>query len=140
MEISLLLDKAIEARKKAYAPYSRFQVGAAVLTKSNNVYLGCNIENASYGLTNCAERTAIFKAVSEGEQEIAAIVVIGDTDGPIAPCGACRQVLAEFCDENTTIILANLKGDRFETSISELLPGSFSSKDVLNQVNRSLSE
>lgn len=131
MEISLLINKAIEARTKAYAPYSRFQVGAAVLTKSKKVYLGCNIENASYGLTNCAERTAIFKAVSEGEQEIEAIVVIGDTDGPIAPCGACRQVLAEFCDENTMIILANLKGDRFETSISELLPRSFSSKDVL---------
>jgi cytidine deaminase len=110
MEIKPLIDQAIEARKHAYTPYSNFQVGAAVLTKNNHVFLGCNIENASYGLTNCAERTAIFKAISEGEKDIEAIVVVGDTDGPIAPCGACRQVMAEFCDENTKVILTNLKG------------------------------
>lgn len=132
MEIQTLIDQAIEARKKAYTPYSNFQVGAAILTKNNQVFLGCNIENASYGLTNCAERTAIFKAVSEGEKEIEAIVVIGDTDGPISPCGACRQVMAEFCDENTKIILTNLKGEIEEITINELLPGFFSSKDLAN--------
>lgn len=130
MDMQTLIDQAIAARKKAYTPYSNFQVGAAVLTKNKQVFLGCNIENASYGLTNCAERTAIFKAVSEGEKEIEAIVVVGDTEGPISPCGACRQVMAEFCDENTKIILTNLKGDRVETTINELLPGFFSSKDL----------
>jgi cytidine deaminase len=130
MEINDLIDQAIEARKQAYTPYSNFQVGAAVLTKNNHVFYGCNIENASYGLTNCAERTAIFKAISEGEKEIEAIVVVGDTDGPISPCGACRQVMAEFCDENTKVILTNLKGDIVETSIKQLLPGFFSSKDL----------
>jgi len=129
MDIQTLLDQAIEARKKAYAPYSKFQVGAALLTKDKQVFLGCNIENASYGLTNCAERTAIFKAVSEGEKEIEAIVVVGDTEGPIAPCGACRQVMAEFCDKDTKIILANLNGATAETTIDELLPGAFSLKD-----------
>lgn len=130
MEMKHLIDQAIEARKLAYTPYSNFHVGAAVLTKNKQVFRGCNIENASYGLTNCAERTAIFKAISEGEKEIEAIVVVGDTDGPISPCGACRQVMAEFCDENTKVILTNLKGEILETSIKQLLPGSFSSKDL----------
>jgi cytidine deaminase len=130
MDIQTLIDQAIEARKKAYTPYSKFQVGAAVLTKDQHVFQGCNIENASYGLANCAERTAIFKAVSEGQKEIATIVVVADTDGPVSPCGACRQVMAEFCDQDTKIILANLKGEKVETTINELLPGFFSSKDL----------
>lgn len=130
MDIKKLIDEAVDARNKAYTPYSKFKVGAAVLTKNNMVFQGCNIENASYGLTNCAERTAIFKAVSEGENEFEAIAIVGETDGPISPCGACRQVIAEFCDENTKIILANLKGDYVETTITELLPGFFSSKDL----------
>ncbi|TKC18342.1 cytidine deaminase [Robertmurraya kyonggiensis] len=130
MEIKKLIDEAVEARNKAYTPYSKFKVGAAVLTKNNHVFQGCNIENASYGLTNCAERTAIFKAVSEGENAFEAIAIVGETDGPISPCGACRQVIAEFCDENTKIILANLKGEYVETTITELLPGFFSSKDL----------
>ncbi|MFX3624995.1 MAG: cytidine deaminase [Ectobacillus sp.] len=130
MDIQLLINHALEARKQAYAPYSGFQVGAAILTKSGKVYFGCNVENASYGLTNCAERTAIFKAVSEGDMDIAAIAVVGDTDGPISPCGACRQVIAEFCDTDAPVILANIKGDFKVTSIGELLPGGFSSKDM----------
>lgn len=130
MDIKKLIDEAVDARNKAYTPYSKFKVGAAVLTKNNMVFQGCNIENASYGLTNCAERTAIFKAVSEGKNEFEAIAIVGETDGPISPCGACRQVIAEFCDENTKIILANLKGDYVETTITELLPGFFSSKDL----------
>ncbi|MGV3467051.1 MAG: cytidine deaminase [Heyndrickxia sp.] len=130
MDVKWLVEQAVEARKKAYVPYSTFQVGAALLTKNDKLYLGCNIENASYGLTNCAERTAVFKAVSEGENRLKAIAIVGNTDGPISPCGACRQVLAEFCDENTKIILANMNGDMVETSIDELLPGFFSKKDL----------
>jgi cytidine deaminase len=130
MDMKMLINEALQARKQAYTPYSAFQVGAAILTKNDTVYRGCNVENASYGLTNCAERTALFTAVANGEKSIKAIAVVGDTDGPISPCGACRQVLAEFCDEDTKIILANLKGDVVETSIQELLPGFFSSKDL----------
>ena len=89
-----LIEVAKEYRENAYVPYSKFKVGAAVLTKSGKVYGGCNIENASYPVTNCAERTAIFKAVSEGEKELVAIAVVADTEDPCSPCGACRQVMA----------------------------------------------
>ncbi|BFJ00383.1 cytidine deaminase [Priestia sp. Y58] len=130
MEPKQLIDEAIAASKQAHVPYSQFHVGAALLTTDGKIYRGCNIENASYGLTNCAERTAIFKAVSEGDKQFSAIAVVGDTDGPISPCGACRQVLAEFCDDHTQIILANLKGDFVITHINEILPGYFSSKDL----------
>ncbi|MFD0050745.1 cytidine deaminase [Actinomycetes bacterium NPDC127524] len=132
MDKKTLIQEAIEARKQAYTPYSKFQVGAALLTADGRVYQGCNIENASYGLTNCAERTAIFKAVSEGAKGIQAIAVVGDTEGPVSPCGACRQVIAEFSDENTKIYLTNLKGDVTETTIQHLLPGYFAASD-LNQ-------
>ncbi|MBZ6487372.1 cytidine deaminase [Priestia aryabhattai] len=130
MEPKQLIDEAIAASKQAHVPYSHFHVGAALLTTDGKIYRGCNIENASYGLTNCAERTTIFKAVSEGDKQFSAIAVVGDTDGPISPCGACRQVLAEFCDDHTQIILANLKGDFVITNINEILPGYFSSKDL----------
>ncbi|MED3952525.1 cytidine deaminase [Priestia aryabhattai] len=130
MEPKQLIDEAIAASKQAHVPYSHFHVGAALLTTDGKIYRGCNIENASYGLTNCAERTAIFKAVSEGDKQFSAIAVVGDTDGPISPCGACRQVLAEFCDDHTQIILANLKRDFVITNINEILPGYFSSKDL----------
>mgnify|MGYP000542203555 CR=1 FL=1 len=125
-----LIQLAIEARKNAHIPYSHFAVGAAVLTGSKTVYTGCNIENASYGLSNCAERTAIFKAVSEGEHTIEAIAVVADTVGPVSPCGACRQVLAEFCDENTKIYLTNLNGNTEEWTMEQLLPGSFKASDL----------
>ena len=130
VEPKQLIDEAIAASKQAHVPYSHFHVGAALLTTDGKIYRGCNIDNASYGLTNCAERTAIFKAVSEGDKQFSAIAVVGDTDGPISPCGACRQVLAEFCDDHTQIILANLKGDFVITNINEILPGYFSSKDL----------
>ncbi|WP_028776050.1 cytidine deaminase [Shimazuella kribbensis] len=133
MEWKQLIDEAISASKHAYVPYSNFKVGAALLTADNTIYRGCNIENASYGLTNCAERTAVFKAVSEGVKKIQAIAVVGDTEGPIAPCGACRQILAEFCEDDTPIILANVKGDFEITTINKLLPGYFSSKDLQNK-------
>lgn len=125
-----LIQEAIEARQQAYAPYSQFAVGAALLTGSSRIYRGCNVENASYGLTNCAERTAIFKAVSEGDRKIEAIAVVADTEGPVSPCGACRQVLAEFCDEHTKIYLTNLHGHTEEWTMAQLLPGAFLSKDL----------
>ena len=130
MDKNSLIQEAIEARKQAYTPYSKFQVGAAVLTANGQVFRGCNIENASYGLTNCAERTAIFKAVSEGDSKVEAIAIVADTEGPVSPCGACRQVIAEFSDQNTKVYLSNLKGDVLETSIVELLPGFFKSSDM----------
>lgn len=123
-----LIEVAKQARLSAYVPYSHFQVGAALLGKSGKIYSGCNVENASYGLSNCAERTAIFKAVSEGETEFEALAVVGDTLGPIAPCGACRQVIAEF--GIAAIIMANLKGDSRQVSLAELLPFSFSPADL----------
>jgi len=119
-----LLNAALSARERAYAPYSKFLVGAAVLAKSGKIYTGCNIENASYGLTVCAERNALFSAVGEGEREFTALCVVGDTEAPISPCGACRQVMAEF--KVPCIILANLKGDVKEYTLEELLPYGFS--------------
>ena len=123
-----LIQIARQYRENAYTPYSRFKVGAAVLTASGKFYGGCNIENSSYGLTNCAERTAIFKAVSEGEREFAALAVIADTDGPCSPCGACRQVIADF--RIPRIIMANLKGDVKTMTLGELLPFAFSDSDM----------
>ena len=123
-----LIRSAFQARKRAYTPYSRFQVGAALLAKNGTVYQGCNIENASYGLTNCAERTAIFKAVSEGYTTFKALAVVADTEWPCAPCGACRQVVAEF--KIPLIIMGNLMGNIKIVTIEELLPFSFSESDV----------
>ncbi|AIY05245.1 cytidine deaminase [Planococcus sp. PAMC 21323] len=130
MEKEQLLKQSIEARNNAYVPYSKFPVGAALLTADGKVYLGCNIENAGYSMTNCAERTAVFKAVSEGDKKFVALAVSADTPGPVSPCGACRQVLAEFCSPDMPVYLTNLKGDVQETTISELLPGAFSTEDL----------
>ncbi len=123
MEDKELIAVAKKYREFSYSPYSKFKVGAAVLTKQGNVYGGCNIENSSFPLTNCAERTAIFKAVSEGEQEFAAIALIADTEGPCSPCGACRQVMVEF--KIPRIIMANLKGDVQVVTLAELMPYAF---------------
>ncbi|SET06532.1 cytidine deaminase [Thorsellia anophelis] len=131
IEFEVLIKEAINGMKRAYAPYSKFQVGAALLTDTGEIIRGCNIENASYGLTNCAERTALFKAVSEGKVTFKAMAIVGDTPEPIAPCGACRQVIREFCDKDMPIILANLKGDTHKTTISTLLPNSFGPNDLL---------
>lgn len=114
----------------AYVPYSNFPVGAALLTKNGEVYSGCNIENASYPLSNCAERTAMFKAISEGEKSFEKLVVTGNTEGPISPCGACRQVLVEFCEPDMPVVLTNKKGDTLNTTVAELLPGAFKEKDM----------
>lgn len=128
LEIQKLMDCAIKARENAYSPYSHFAVGAALLCEDGTLYEGCNIENASYGLTNCAERTAIFKAVSEGHIKFKALAVVADTEGPSAPCGACRQVMAEF--KIPLIIMGNLMGNIKIVTIEELLPFSFSECDV----------
>lgn len=124
-----LIELARNAREKAYAPYSKFKVGAAVLTTKGKVYSGCNIENAAYGLCNCAERTAIFKAISDGESQFAQIVIIADTPHPTAPCGACRQVIAEFGIPQITMV--NLRGDTKTVTLEELLPFSFSKADLV---------
>lgn len=125
-----LIDHASDMLDKAYVPYSKFPVGASLLTEDGKIFSGCNIENASLGLSNCAERTAIFKAVSEGCQKFSRLTVVGDTKEPISPCGACRQVMAEFFEPAMPILLVNTNGDRFETTINELLPGAFRSEDM----------
>ena len=130
-----LIEKAIEATKFSYVPYSNFRVGAALLCETGKIYSGCNIENASYTPTNCAERTAIFKAVSEGETKFTKIAIVGGIDGNITqycpPCGVCRQVISEFADENFEIILASSPDDyKVYNFFSEILPLSFSSKDL----------
>lgn len=128
-----LMHSAQEARNNSYSPYSHFRVGAALLTKSNKVYTGCNIENAAYSVTNCAERTAIFKAVSEGEREFVALAIVGGREGETAefcaPCGVCRQVIAEFCPKDFKIVLGN--ETKFEIyTLDQLLPLSFTDKDL----------
>ena len=132
MEDAELISLAKKYREYAYVPYSGFKVGAAVVTESGKAYGGCNIENASYPVTNCAERTAIFKAVSEGEKELAALAVVADTDGPCAPCGACRQVMAEF--RIPKIIMANMKGAVRTVTLEELLPFAFSVDDLKQSI------
>lgn len=123
--VQKLIAAARESLERAYAPYSRFRVGAALLTTEGNIYHGCNVENASYGLTCCAERVAIFKAVSDGERQFAAIAVISDSDEYCTPCGACRQVLAEFGGD-MKVFLCNNKGEYQTRTVSQLLPGHFS--------------
>ena len=122
-----LIAQAVEARKRAYTPYSHYKVGAALLGKSGKVYLGCNVENASYGHTVCAERTAVLKAVSEGEREFDAIAVVTRNGG--SPCGACRQVMAEFASE-LTIYIADKNGEYRTTTLSDLLPDMFTPKHL----------
>nr|WP_304218711.1 cytidine deaminase [Fredinandcohnia onubensis] len=130
MKTEELINEAKKARELAYVPYSKFKVGAAILTKDGKVYHGCNIENAAYSVTNCAERTALFKAVSEGDKEFAAIAVVADTERPVPPCGACRQVISELCGRDTKVFLSNLKGAVQEITIDELLPGAFTPEDL----------
>ena len=122
-----LLDEARAARAKAYVPYSRFPVGAALQVRDGTVYHGCNVENASFGLTNCAERTAFFRAIADGCRpgDFVALAVVGDTVGPISPCGACRQVMLELGGPDLRVLLGNLAGDVQPTTVAALLPGAF---------------
>lgn len=119
------VDKAIAARENAYAPYSNFKVGAILVDENGNEIPGANIENGSYGLSNCAERSAIFAAASKGMRKIKLIAIVADTTGPVSPCGACRQVIKEFADDDTVIILGNLKRDYKLVTMEELLPYGF---------------
>ncbi len=130
-----LVDRAIEAREHAYVPYSHFAVGAALLTTDGKVYPGCNIENSSFGATNCAERTAFFSAVYAGERDFEAIAIVGGPEGrPVhelcAPCGICRQVMREFCDLDFKIYLSKGDGTYFAASLADMLPFSFSKEDL----------
>lgn len=127
MNYSRLVEEALEARKNAYAPYSDFCVGAALLTKDGKIYRGCNVENFGFSATNCAERTAFFKAVSEGERDFAAIAIVGGKRGTVedycAPCGVCRQVMSEFCEPDTFEVVLGVTPDNYKVyALRSLLP------------------
>lgn len=126
-----LIKEAIKVREKAYCPYSNFKVGAAVLFEDGNIYTGCNIENASFGATNCAERTAIFNGVSNGNRVIKEIALIGDTNSYTYPCGICRQVITEFAEnKNIKIYIVKNENDFIEKTLEEIMPGSFTKRDL----------
>jgi len=129
MDYNLLIEKAVDSKANALAPYSNFHVGAALLTKDDKIYTGCNVESSSYSLTLCAERTAIFKAISEGERNFKAIAVAGDTEDFISPCGACRQVISDLCGD-IDIVMINKNNESKIMKASELLPLAFSDKDL----------
>jgi len=129
MDYKFLVDEAIKAKVNAVAGYSNFHVGAALLTDKNKIYSGCNIESSSYSLTICAERTAIFKAVSEGQRNFKAIAISGDTEDFISPCGACRQVISDLCG-NIDVVMTNSRGEYVIKKTSELLPFAFGDKDL----------
>lgn len=120
-----LIDLAIQASEKAYVPYSHFPIGAVLVAKDGRIFTGCNIENASFGLTNCGERTAIFKAVSEGVTEFKELVIFGKSEQPISPCGACRQVMVEFFEKDLPVTLVAEDKSTVEMTVQELLPYSF---------------
>ena len=128
LDVNALIGAALEARHKAYAPYSHFLVGAALLATDGRVFTGCNVENASYGLCNCAERTAFFSAIAAGCRPggFTHLAVVGDCEGPISPCGACRQVMVELGGGQLVVIQANLHGEIMQATAAELLPGAFS--------------
>lgn len=125
-----LMKIALEYRERAYVPYSKFKVGAAVLFESGEIYGGCNIENASFGATNCAERTAVFKGISEGETKIKAIAEVGSLEEITYPCGICRQVLCEFGDEDMVVILGKSEDDYIVTDLKSIMPGSFRKENI----------
>ena len=135
MNIPELIHKAIAAREFAYAPYSNFCVGAALLTKSGKIYTGCNVENAGYSATNCAERTAIFTAVFEGKRDFAAIAVVGGKDGVASdyfpPCGVCRQVMLEFCAPDFKIYMGKQDGTYLETELRDFMPYGFRASEYM---------
>ncbi|MBR4434653.1 MAG: cytidine deaminase [Clostridia bacterium] len=133
-EIKQLVDEALKARERAYCPYSGFRVGACLVSKNGAHYLGCNIENAAYSPSNCAERTAVFKAVSEGEAEFTAIAIASDSENATYPCGVCRQVLAEFCGKDMPVICANRNGEYTLTTLGALLPEAFTKEDFINGI------
>ncbi len=136
VEIKNLINKALEMRSFSYTPYSHFNVGAAILAANGTIYTGCNIENASFTPTNCAERTAFFKAISEGVKEFKAIAIVGGPEGATEldycyPCGVCRQVMSEFCRDDFRVIVAKSQDEYRNYSLPEILPERFGPKDLL---------
>lgn len=131
-EIQKLYEKAIDVRKKSYSPYSKFKVGAAILLDDNNIIVGTNVENASYGLAICAERNALFSAISLGykKENIKALLIVANTDAPCSPCGACRQVISELMNQDSDVILTNTKNDIKIFKVKELLPFTFTKEDL----------
>ncbi|CYV72231.1 cytidine deaminase [Streptococcus suis] len=125
METIDLIELAVKNSQKAYVPYSKFPVSAVLVANTGEIFTGVNIENASFGLTNCAERTAIFKAISEGVKDFSEIIIYGETEKPISPCGACRQVMAEFFDKDLKVTLVAKDKSTVEMTVGELLPYSF---------------
>ncbi|MEB3100686.1 cytidine deaminase [Ferviditalea candida] len=134
IDADMLLKTAAEAKDRAYAPYSRFKVGAALLDAQGRVYPGCNVENAAYAPTNCAERTALFGAIASGAspKQFAAIALIGDTQEPLSPCGVCRQVMIELCPPDMPVIMGSAGGRWTKSTVAELLPDAFH-PDVLKE-------
>jgi len=130
MDYDLLVKMATEAKDNAYAPYSGFRVGAAVLTDNGRIYTGCNVENSSYGATICAERTAVVKAVSDGETEIVAVAVAGDSERYTFPCGICRQVISEFGKDDTKVICINKNGQYKIYDLKDIIPHAFTGEDL----------
>ena len=130
MDYKNLIKIALDYRNRAYAPYSNFKVGSAVLLDSGKIYGGCNIENASYGATNCAERTAIFSGISNGETKIKAIAIVGSAKENTYPCGICRQVLSEFADGDVEVILAKNEDDYVIKTMKEVMPGAFRKENI----------
>lgn len=129
MATTKLIDLAIETSKKAYVPYSHFPIGAVLVAKNGQIFTGVNIENASFGLTNCGERTAIFKAVSEGVTDFEELIVYGETEQPVSPCGACRQVMVEFFSKDLKVTLVAKDKSTVVMTVKELLPYSFTNLD-----------
>src|SRR5699024_6093848 len=128
-----LINKALKGRSKAYTPYSNFKVGAALLTETGKIYTGCNIENAAFPVSCCAERVAIFKAISAGENSFTEMAVVADTTGPVSPCGSCRQVMAEFFLKDMPVHLTNLSNEIKTVTVEQLLPCSFQSTDLTSE-------
>lgn len=134
MDQHMLISKAKEARMRAYVPYSKFKVGAALLDDANEVHLGCNVENAAYSACNCAERSALFCAISAGKTMFKALAVVADTKTPVSPCGVCRQVLSELCPADMPVVLANLTGEYTVTTVGALLPGAFTQETLFSDL------
>ncbi len=130
LEQKQLMKHAVEARGTAYTPYSKFPVGAALITEDGSLYTGCNIENAAYPVSLCAERVAIFKAISDGHKKFKSLAVAADTGRPVPPCGSCRQVMSEFFDSSVAIYTTNLNGDSKTFTMDEILPFSFAPSDL----------
>lgn len=131
-QINLMYEEAKKARELSYSPYSHFKVGACILLKSGKTISGSNVENASYGLTCCAERNTLFQTYNKGyrKEDILGLLIIGDTEGPVSPCGACRQVISELMEKDAPVIMANLHKDLKEVTVNDLLPYAFSDEDL----------